>query len=136
MMHSMRECVAMLNRALEVIVQIVDMHVAVAEAPTWRDMEITDNFVDPESALYPASFFTLRIQTLCIPFSLALLNVFASTESPRDRSICFAHLFACIAAASFLSVGRCWSAEAAAAVGGIEMSSYVIRGMPERSVST
>lgn len=84
MMNNMCEGVTMLRRVLEIIVQVVDMHVSVAEAAAWRNVKVTDNFVDPNSTLDPASFFTLRVETLCIPFLLTLLNIFAPAKSPRD----------------------------------------------------
>lgn len=134
-MHRVCERVTTLDRALEIVIQIVDMHVAITEAPARRDVEITDDLIDPKSAFYPTSFLALRIETLGIPFSLALLDVLAPPKRPGDRSICFADIFASVTAASFLGVGRAWSAVAAAAVRGIEMGSYFICGVPAKTVS-
>ncbi len=90
----------MLDRALKIIVQVVHVHVAVAETATRRHMKVANNFVDPQRTFDPASFLSLRIKAFRIAFSLALLNVLASTKCPGHRSVCFAHLLAGIATAS------------------------------------
>lgn len=84
MMDSVCEGVTVLSRVLEVIVEIVDMQVSVAEASAWCDVEIADNLVDSDTAFDPASFSTLRVETLCVPFPLTLLNIFALAKGPRD----------------------------------------------------
>ena len=135
MMNRMCECVTVLGRIFEIIVQVVDVHVAVAEAPAWRNVEIPNDLVDPESPLDPTTFFALRIQTLGVAFPLTLFDILASTKGPRYRSVCFAHLLACVAAARPLSVRWCWSAVTAAAIFRVEMSRFVLLRVPRECFS-
>lgn len=135
MVNSMRKCVSVFVWVLEIVVQIMDVHVAIAETPTRSNVEVADNFVDTESTLNPATFLALRVQTLRIAFQLALLDIFSSTKRPRHRSIRFTDFVASIAAAGLLSVWWGWSTVTATTVIRVEMVGFVFGRVPERSVN-
>ena len=79
----MRESMTALNRAFEVIVQIVNMHVPIAKTAAWSDMKISHNFVNSQVSFYTASFVSLSIQIFAVVLSFALLNALSAPESPR-----------------------------------------------------
>ena len=124
-----REGVPAGDGALEVVVQVVHVHVAVAEAAARRDVEVADDLVDAQPALDAAAFFALRVQPLAVVLSLALLDVLAAAEGPRHGGVGFAHLFARVAAAGFDGVGGSVGAVAAAAVVGVEVHGDVVLGV-------
>lgn len=80
--NSMRKDMAAFDRGIEVIVQIVDVHVAIAETPSWRNVEVSNDLIDSEPAFYAASLLSLSIQSLSVVFALTLLNVLTSSEGP------------------------------------------------------
>ena len=57
----MRKGMAALNGALEVIVQIVHMHLSITETSTGRDVKIPNDFVHPEASLDPATLLSLLV---------------------------------------------------------------------------
>lgn len=61
LMDLVREGVAAFDRAVEVVVEIVDVHGAVAEAAAGRDVEVADDLVDSEAALDAASLLSLFV---------------------------------------------------------------------------
>lgn len=70
------------HRRVEVVVQVVYMHVGTAEASAWRHMKVAHHLVDPQVAFNTAAFFSLRIQPLAIVFAFALLHVLTSSKGP------------------------------------------------------
>lgn len=86
---------------VEVVVQIMHVHCAVAETATWRQVEIPYDFVHPESAFDSTPLLALRVELLAVVLPLALLHVFAFSKSPADAGVGFAHFFAGGAAALF-----------------------------------
>jgi hypothetical protein len=57
----MRENMSTRNRSIEVIIEIVDMHVPVTETPSRRNVEVSDNLINPNSSFDSAPFLSLRI---------------------------------------------------------------------------
>lgn len=70
------------DRGIEIVVQVVYVHVAVAETPSGGDVEVPDDFVDAEGAFYAASFFALGVEAFGVVFALALGYVLAAAEGP------------------------------------------------------
>ena len=84
---------------LEIVFQIVDMHVAIAEGLPRREVEVSYNFVDADPALDAAAFLPLCVEVLGVMFALALLDTLATAKRPRNTGISFAHLVTVVAAA-------------------------------------
>ncbi len=103
-MDDMRERVA--SRRVPVVLQVVHVHVSVAEATAGRKVEVSDNLVDAQAALDAAALFALLVELLGVVFPLALLHALAPTEGPGGLGICFTDFVAGIAAAGLLRVGR------------------------------
>ena len=61
LVHDVGEGVAALDGGVEVVVQVVNVHVAVAEAAAGRDVEIAHDFVDAEVAFDAAALLALRV---------------------------------------------------------------------------
>ena len=114
------------NGAFEVVVQVVYVHVAVAEATARRDMEVADHAVDAQAALDTATFFTLGVEALAVVLPLTLLDVFATAKSPGHGGVRLAHFFAGIATAGLDRIRGCVGTIAAAAVVRIEMHCDVV----------
>ena len=125
-MDSVGEEVATLNRGIKKIVQVVDVHVAVAETSSGSNMEIADHFVDTNASLNAASFVSLGIQALCVVFTLALLHILTTSERPGHTRICLSNFIASITTASFLCVRWRVCAVTATAIVGIQMWSFFV----------
>src|ERR1700710_1759264 len=91
--------VASFDRRVEVIVQVVDVHVSVREGTTRCDVEVPNHFVHADDAFNAAAFLALCVESLAVAFSFALLDAFATPEGPAISSICFPHFVTCVAAA-------------------------------------
>lgn len=61
MMDLMRECMRIPIRCVQVVVQIMHMHRSIAETPSWRNVEISNDLVDAEPAFDSATLPTLGI---------------------------------------------------------------------------
>jgi hypothetical protein len=61
MMYFVREHMATFYRCIEVVIEIMYVHVAIAETPPWRDMEVANDLVDSKAPLYPTPLSPLRI---------------------------------------------------------------------------
>lgn len=96
-----------LDGRVEEIVEVVDVHVAIAETPPGRNVEIAYYFVDSDDSFDPTSFVALLVQSRPVAFALALLDSFTTAECPAVGCVCFAHFVACIAAPWFFGVRRC-----------------------------
>ena len=82
LMDLMRKRVSSGHGGIQVIVQIMDMHRSAAEAAAGRNVEIPDDFVDPEAAFDPAALLPLRVQLFSIMYSFALLHILSAPECP------------------------------------------------------
>jgi hypothetical protein len=77
-----REHMAAFDRGIIEVVEVVDVHIAITEAPPRCDVEVPDNFVDSQATFYAASLTPLGIQALGIVLPLTLLDVLATSKSP------------------------------------------------------
>jgi len=111
---------------LPVVLEVVNMVVAVAEASTGGKVEVSYNLVDPESAFDAAAFRLLFHQLLGIVLALTLLDVLPATKGPASPSVRLPDLLASVAAALLLRIGRRVGTVAPATVVGVEMGSYLI----------
>ena len=102
------------------------MHHPVAEGFAGGDVEISDDFVDAESAFYTASLVTGLVEVFAVVFSLTLFDALPAPKSPANSSVGVADLVARVAAARFLHGGGGGRAVAAAAVGGVEVGGLFI----------
>ena len=127
-MDDVRERVS--EGGIPVVLQIVYVHVPVAEAAAGRKVEVTNDLVDAEATLDAAAFGALLIQLLGIVFAQALLHALAPTEGPGGLGICFADFVARIAAAGFNGVAWGVRSVAGSAVVGVEVASRLFARMP------
>jgi hypothetical protein len=110
---------------LEVVVQVVYVHVASRERLSGGNVEIADNLVDFDASLETASFLSLSVEVFGIVLALALLHALATTKRPRYRGVCVADIVAGITAAGFGCVGRGRCAVAVSAVIGGKVFGFV-----------
>lgn len=122
-----REGVAALDGAVEVVVQVVHVHVAVAKAAPRRDVEVAHHLVHADRTLDPAALLPLRVQPLAVALALALLDPLAAPERPAVLCVGLPHLIARVAAARLRRVGRRRRRVAGAAVFGVKMRCTVLR---------
>src|ERR1700744_1349235 len=81
-MDLMRKGVASFNWRVEVIVQVMDVHISIGEGAAWRDLEVAHHFVYPDDALDAAALLALGVESLAVAFSFALLDALAAAECP------------------------------------------------------
>jgi len=76
------DCVreGVVSTVLHVVVQVMDVHVAVAEALAWCKVEVTDYLVHLDETLDAAAFAPLRVQVFSVVLALALLYAFTAAE--------------------------------------------------------
>lgn len=72
----------MLGGGIEVVVEIMYMHVAIAETSAWCNMKVANDFVHPKPAFYSAALFPLLIQLFRVMLPLTLFHVFSAPEGP------------------------------------------------------
>jgi branched-subunit amino acid transport protein len=130
MMYNVREHMTAFYRCIKVVIEIMYVHVAIAETPARCDMEVANDLVDSKASLYPTPLSPLRIQPLSIMFALALLDILTTPESPRGSGVRLPNFITGIATAWFLRIGRRIRTIASAAVGWIKMCCLVIHGVP------
>ncbi len=111
----------MLDRALPVVLQVVDVHVSVAEAATRRKVEVTDDLVHADSAGDPAALMSLLVKLLGVVFPLALLDTLALSKGPRGLRVRLPNFVASITATGFLGIRRWGCTITLATVIGVEM---------------
>jgi hypothetical protein len=68
---------------LEVVLQVMDVHVTCGERLSGCDVEVADNLVDSDAALETAALLSLCIKMFGIVFALALLDVLSTAKGPR-----------------------------------------------------
>lgn len=122
----MRENMTSLHWCIKVVVEIVDVHVTIAETTSWSNVEVANDLIDSDSSLNTASFLSLGVQSFSVMFALALLDVLASPEGPGNTSIGLSHFVASIAAAWFLCVRRRFCAVTSSTVVGVQMCCLII----------
>lgn len=83
---------------LEVVLQVVHVDVAAAEAAPRRDVEVAHHLVHPQHALQAAPLAPLRVNPRRVPLALALFDVLALAERPLVLRVGLAYLLACVAA--------------------------------------
>jgi len=72
----------------EVVLEIVNVQVAVGERFSRSNVKVTDDLVDADAALKTASFLTLLVEMFGVVFPLALFDSLSTTERPRYRGVC------------------------------------------------
>jgi hypothetical protein len=82
LVDGMGERVTALHRSVPVVLEVVDVHVSIAEAAARGDVEVSDNLVHAQVAVDAAALVPLLVQLLGVVLALALLDALALTESP------------------------------------------------------
>ncbi len=119
-----------LGGRVPVVLEVVHVHVAVAEAAAGRDVEVAHDLVHPQPALDAAPLLALLVQPLAEVLALALLDALTPPEGPRLLRVGVLDLVARVAAAGLLGGGRRVRAVAGAAVRGVEVGCALLRGVP------
>lgn len=119
-----------LGRRVPVVLEVVHVHVAVAEAAAGGDVEVADDLVHAQAAFDAAALAALLVETLRVVFALALLDALAIAERPGGLGIRLLDLLAGVAASGLLRVAGGIRAVARAAVVGVEVESCLVRRMP------
>ena len=127
LVNFMRECVAALDWAVEVVLQIVHMHVPIAETLARRKMEVTDDLVYSYPTFDSTALAALGVEVFAVVLALALVYVLAATERPGDPGVCVADFVTGVAAAGLLGCRRSWGAVAPATIFRVEMGCVLVR---------
>ena len=120
-MNMMRKGMRIAIRRVQIIIQIMHMHRSIAETPSRRDVEISDDLINAKPALNPAALTTLSVQVFTVMLPLALFDVFTTSKGPGDGGISFAHFFTGTATARFYGCGRRDGAVTIATVVGVKV---------------
>lgn len=102
--------------------------VSACEAAAWGNVEISNDFVDPDDAFEAAAFSALGGDALAVSFTFALFDVFAFAECPGFLYVCFADFVASAATAGFNCAG--WgggSSAFSAVIGGKVFCDFFVR---------
>lgn len=67
---------------LEVVLEIVDVQVAVGEGLSRSNVEVSDDLVDTDTALKTTSFLALLIEMFGVVLSLALFDSLSTAKGP------------------------------------------------------
>lgn len=119
-------CKGMRVLVLEVILEVVYVHVSGRERLSRRDVEVADNLVDSNATLETATFLTLFVEMFGVVFALALLHSLAATKRPRYRGVCVADIVAGVTAVGLDGIGRSRRTIALSTVIGVEMLRFVL----------
>jgi len=124
--HMVSEVMRMTLRHIPVVLKIVNMHVAAAEASSGGEMEVTNDLVHAQASLNAATLVTLSVQLLAIMLAFTLLNALTTAKGPRSLGIGLANFVTSLTTSGLLSIGRRLSTIAATAVGGVEVVGGII----------
>ena len=113
-------------RGLDIVLQVVDVHISVAEAAARSQMEVSNNLVNLEGALDATSFGSLRVQLLGVVFALTLLDVLSPAKSPRGLRVGFSNFVAAVTAPRLDSVAGGRRTVAVTAVCRVEMNGRIV----------
>lgn len=110
---------------LEVVLEVVNVHVAVGERLSGRNVEVSDDFVDTDVSLQAASLPALLVEVLGVVLTFTLFHTFAATKRPRDGGVGITDFVAGVAAAGLDRVRGRGCAETFTAVVGVEMRGFI-----------
>lgn len=114
---------------IPVVLQIVNVHVHVTEAPSGGEVKVPNDLVHPKTTFNTATLSALLLQLFGVVLSFALLDVLATAKSPRCLRVGFSDLVASGTASGLDSIARSGCAVAGTAVVGIEMLCSLVGGM-------
>lgn len=114
---------------VEVVFEIVGVHVPGRETAARGNVEIANHLVDTDYALQTTSFVALSVDSFRVVLAHALLDVLATSECPLFLRVRFPHFVACVAAAGLDGVVGRGSAAAFAAVCWVEVLCGFVAGV-------
>ena len=123
------ERVATLHGCVPVVLEVVDVHIAVAEAPARGDVEVSDDLVHAQATLDATAFVPLLLQLLGVVLAFALLDTFTLSEGPRCLRVRLSNLVASLAAPGLLRIRWGVCAVARPAVCGVQMCRALVGRM-------
>jgi hypothetical protein len=109
-----------------VVLEIVHVHVAAAEAAAGGQVEVSDDLVDTNASLNAAALMALGLELLGVVLALALLDALTLAKGPRCLRIGLADLLAGVAAAGLDGVRRGRGAVAGTAVVRVQMGGFLL----------
>lgn len=118
-----------LDRAFPVVLEIVNVHVAIAETAARRKVEVSDHLVDTQAALDAASLLSLLVELLGVVLPLALLNTLTLAESPGSLRVCLSNFVTSLATPRLHSVVRGGGSVTVTTVFGVEMRGGFVLGV-------
>lgn len=118
------------NFRVPVVLEVVHVHIAVAEAAPRGEVEVSDDLVDTQAAFDSASLVALLVETTRIVFQYTLLDIFSASETPLCLGIRLTHLVTRVAATWLRGVGRGRGTIAGTAIVGVEMRSLIFLVFP------
>ena len=121
MVDSVRKVVRLSLGLFPVVLQIVNVHISVAEASAGGEMKVANNFVHLQETINTAALSALLLQSLGVVLALALLKGSTATKGPRNLRVSLADFLAAVAAAGLLDVVRRRGTTAIATVAGIQV---------------
>lgn len=121
-----RKVVLLVARGLPVVLQVVNVHVAVAEAATGRQMKVAHDLVHLQETIDAAALVALLLQALRVVLALALLKGLAVAKCPGNLSVRLADFLASVAAAGLFGIVRGRRSAAVTAVTGIQVLGSVV----------
>jgi hypothetical protein len=124
-MNDVRKGVAAIDGGVPVVLEVVHVHVTVAEGASRRQVKVSDHLVHTQAALDAAALVSLLVEALGVVLALTLLDVLAAAKSPRGLSVRFPNFVTRVAAPGLLRVRRRLRAVAATAVLGVEMGCLI-----------
>jgi hypothetical protein len=123
------------NIALPVVLQIVHVHVAVAETAAGGKVEVANDLVDTQATLDTAALLSLLVQLLGIVLALALLDILSPAKGPRGLRVGLADLVTGLTAAFLLRVGRRRGTVATSTVLGVQVRGRLLGVMAGKEIS-
>jgi len=121
-----RESVLNVATAVEVVLQIVHVHISVTETLAWRKVEVANDLVHTDAAFDTAALAALFVKVFAVVFALALLDALAATKRPRDAGVGITNFGARVATAGLLRIGWRWRTKALTAVVGRHVRCFAL----------
>lgn len=126
MVHFVRKGVLDVVGTSPVILEIMNVHITVAEGLSGGEVKISHDLVDADAAFYATAFSALFVKVLRVVLARTLFHVFSSAKGPRNASVGITDFGTSVAAASLLGVSRSWGSIAFSAVIGIKMRGRIV----------
>jgi len=55
------EVMSTFDGSFEIVVEVMDVHISIAEASTWSNVEVSNDLINANASFYSASFLSLSV---------------------------------------------------------------------------